>query len=144
VPAIQFIRTEPLDPPKGKLAVRSLTPNLDRDSLLVQRSHKPPEIQATKTRRTKKKQKTRKKTLIQQRQIKKSPPRSLIFPNQMPKCQYKNIINKHQGNMESPEPSYSMTARPQYSNAAGTQENYFNTNFIKMIEFFKEEIKKIS
>ena len=44
----------------------------------------------------------------------------------MVKGQYKNTINKSQGNMGPPEPSYGTTASPGYSNTAETKENNLN------------------
>ena len=44
--------------------------------------------------------------------------------------------------MSPPEPNYSKTARPEYSNAAETQENIFKNDYLKMIEVSKKEMKK--
>jgi hypothetical protein len=61
---------------------------------------------------------------------------------QMVKGQYKNTINKSQGNMGPPEPSYGTTASPGYSNTAEAQENDLKSNLMKMIEAFKEKMNK--
>lgn len=50
-------------------------------------------------------------------------------------------MNNSYGNMARPELSYPVTARHEYSNAAETKENDLKTNFIKIIEVLKEEMK---
>lgn len=45
--------------------------------------------------------------------------------------------------MAPPEPSYAMSARPEYFNVAEAQENNLKTHLIKMIEVLKEKMKKI-
>jgi hypothetical protein len=61
---------------------------------------------------------------------------------QMSKGQFKNIINKSQRSMAAPESSQLTTASSGYSNAAEIQVNDLKTNFMKMIEAFKEEMNK--
>ena len=58
----------------------------------------------------------------------------------MHRCQSKNTINDSQGNMAPPEPSYSITASPGYSNTAEAQDN-FKTDFMTKV-ICKEEINK--
>jgi hypothetical protein len=65
-----------------------------------------------------------------------------IRDNKMAKGQFKNTINKSQGNMTPTEPSYPTTASPEYPNTPESQESNFKSNLIKMTEVFKEEINK--
>lgn len=44
--------------------------------------------------------------------------------------------------MAPSEPSNPTTARPEHSNTAKAQENDLKTDFMKMIEVLKEEMKK--
>lgn len=64
-----------------------------------------------------------------------------LFQIQMPKCQFKNMINNSQSNMVSPENRNPMTARPEYSKAAEKQDNDLKVNFVETIEVLKVEIK---
>lgn len=45
----------------------------------------------------------------------------------MTKHQCKNTMENSQGNMAPPEPSYSIIARPKYSNAAEAQKKTLKT-----------------
>ena len=54
----------------------------------------------------------------------------------------KNTINNNQGNLAPPELGYPMTERPEYSNTFEWQENDLKTNFVKIIEVLKAEMKK--
>lgn len=60
----------------------------------------------------------------------------------MPKLQCKNTANNNLGNMAPPEPNYAMTAKPEHSNSAETQENDLKTNIMEMIKILKKEIKE--
>ena len=60
----------------------------------------------------------------------------------MPRHQHKNTVNKSQGNMAPPEPSYPTTARPKYSNIAEAQENNLKINFMRMTKVLKEEMSR--
>ena len=62
--------------------------------------------------------------------------------NTKAKEQYKNTINKSQGNMEIPEPEYLTVPRLVYVNTAETQENDYKFNFMKIIEAFKRGMNK--
>ncbi|KAL6047916.1 hypothetical protein STEG23_016355, partial [Scotinomys teguina] len=67
--------------PNATLTTRSTTPNSGGDSLPDQVSCWPPEMQATKMRGAKKKQKSRNKTPIQQRKSQKSASSTVFIPN---------------------------------------------------------------
>lgn len=56
----------------------------------------------------------------------------------MPKALCNDTVNNIQGNVAPPEPTYPMTARPEYSSAAEVQENDLKGNFLKMIEILKK------
>jgi len=58
----------------------------------------------------------------------------------MTKGEHKNTINKSQSNITPPEPSYSMTERPEYPNTPKSQEDDLTSNLMKMIENFTEEM----
>jgi hypothetical protein len=58
--------------------------------------------------------------------------------NQMVKGYCKNTINKSQGNMPLPEPSFPTTASYENFHTSESQENDLKSNLMKMIEAFKE------
>jgi hypothetical protein len=60
----------------------------------------------------------------------------------MPKEECKITINKSQGNMAPPEPSYPATTNPEYPNETEAQEVDLKFSLIRMIETFKEDINK--
>ena len=60
----------------------------------------------------------------------------------MSKCQCKNTINKIKGNMAPQKTGYPRTVRPEQPNTSKAQENNLKTNFVKIIEVLKEEMKK--
>lgn len=53
-----------------------------------------------------------------------------------------NKISSRKSNVAWPEPSYSLTARPEYLSAAEAQENDFTYNYVKVINTFKKEMNK--
>jgi hypothetical protein len=61
----------------------------------------------------------------------------------MDKGKHKNIINKSQGNMTSPEPSHPSTAiLLGYCSTPEAQENDLKSNRIKIVDAFTEEMNK--
>ena len=60
----------------------------------------------------------------------------------MTKGQCKNTVNNSQGNMAPSETIYPITASPEYSNTAETEENDLKINHMKMIEGLKEKMNK--
>lgn len=60
----------------------------------------------------------------------------------MAKDHHKNTINKNQGNMAPPEPSYPNIASPGCPNTAEAQDDDLKSNPIEMIENFKKEMNK--
>ena len=58
--------------------------------------------------------------------------------NKIAKGLQKNTINKSQGSMIPPEPTYLTTAGARYSNRAETQENDLKFSLVKMATPFKE------
>jgi hypothetical protein len=62
---------------------------------------------------------------------------------QMDKRQHENTINMSQGNMTHTEHSYPSIASMGYPNITKRKESDLTFNFMKMIEAFKEEMKKI-
>lgn len=60
----------------------------------------------------------------------------------MPKSQLKNKINNIQGRMSQPEPSYSITADPEYFNIAEAHAKDIKISCNKMIQLLKEETSK--
>lgn len=59
----------------------------------------------------------------------------------MPKCQCKNKINNSQDNIAAPELSYPYNTKPEYCNAANSQENYLKKQLMKLVEILKEKMK---
>ena len=60
----------------------------------------------------------------------------------MSKDEEKNIINRSHDNMIHSENSYPTTASPEYPNTVEAGENGIKSNFMKMIDVFKDELKK--
>ena len=60
----------------------------------------------------------------------------------MAEGQHKNTTNKSQDNMAPPEHNCPTAASPGYPNTTITEEDDLKSNFITMIEAFKEEINK--
>jgi hypothetical protein len=58
----------------------------------------------------------------------------------MPKSLCKIPIKNSQGNLSPVKPSYPLTEKHKYYTAAGTQENYLKTKFVKMMKVIKKEI----
>jgi hypothetical protein len=56
----------------------------------------------------------------------------------MHKEQCENTINKTQGNITPPEPSYAATTNPVYPNETEAEEEDLKSNLIKMVVYFKK------
>ena len=56
----------------------------------------------------------------------------------MHKEQCENTINKTQGNITLPEPSYAATTNPVYPNETEAEEEDLKSNLIKMVVCFKK------
>lgn len=60
----------------------------------------------------------------------------------MPNRQHKNTVNKTQGNMVLPEPSYPATTKPRHPNETKTQEENLKSSLLKTIEPFLNDMNQ--
>jgi hypothetical protein len=56
--------------------------------------------------------------------------------------QHKNTINKTQGNMSQPGPSYPVQTNPGFPNKMEVQEEDFQFNFTNIIVAFRKDMNK--
>ena len=61
----------------------------------------------------------------------------------MKRHQFRNSFNKLKCKLVTPEPNGHTTGRPDHPNPEEVEENDLKNNFMKMIETFKEEMKKL-
>jgi hypothetical protein len=61
----------------------------------------------------------------------------------MARVKHKNISSRSQYTLAPSEPSSSTTGSPRYPNMPEKQDNDLKSHLMKMIEAFKEDIKKL-
>ena len=83
-------------------------------------------------------------TCLQEGGIQSETPRPVSTrDNQMARGKLKIISDRLQYNLAPPEPSSLTPASPRYPNMPEKQDNDLKSHLMKMIEAFKEDIKKL-